>query len=304
MKNRNNKLKSIFAWALGNIVWQLLILFLTNLTYVVVFIKFVKTFSILEIVLITILLLIVIVLVSYNIWKKFSYKSYYYPRKAIKPEFHILHKDVYYEIDEKNNTTYCKQIIKFKVCCDSLKRIESSFLWTGSDTPNLPQKCENDEWISEIIAPTVSQEMQEKYPGVWIPYYINFFSPIKKGTTKTISYEWRFSSLPKKSFLSMSTYEPTKKLTFELIGNTDYFSNDSFRVSEKRSPIMDYHIKNFYKKDNKKDENGVDILQDLPKNNDTNLKLLSENGKKHIKVTLESVKRFRTYVFDWSSHLD
>lgn len=302
--NFKNKVISLFKWIIGNIIWQLLVLIISNASYIYILAKYFNKLSILDIILLTVLLITVIIFFILTLWKKTSFKSYYYPRKTIKPDYYILHKNVYYEIDENTQTTYCKQILTFKVTCDKLNYLESHFLWTGSDTPNLPHKCPGDQLISDIT-PVNFQQAQERYPGVWIPYHINFFNPLKKGTVKTISYEWRFSSLQKKSFLSISTYEPTKKITVELTGNSTYFLNNSFRVSEKRSPIMEYHIKNFCIIDNKKDKNGATILQDMPESNESNnIVLNEENDKMKIKVTLEKVKRFRTYVFDWSSKLD
>lgn len=207
-----------------------------------------------------------VLVITYLIWRNFSFKSYHYPMRKIKHKYHFVESTIKYQLVRKKGESTNKLLLskRILVCSDSetLDKIDDKFLWTGKVIPQTPTGKKS---ISEI-------HLAKDKVGVWKYLDVHFNRRIQRNQTIELEYSWPpildcKSSSP---FISVNTDIPTKQITFELDLGKEYAFVPVY-LEERRSI------------------DGDDMLSN-------HNYALDENGKIVIKI---SPRRFRYYILFW-----
>ena len=166
---------------------------------------------VLAVILVLVFIFEAVALIARTIWKARSYKSYYYPRADIKADYIILSKEMCYCI-EKDGLHFTRKM-KIRSLVPSLQGIKDKYFWTG-DKKDLPL----------VKGKNVKRIVPGYEIGIWKYNDILFSAPLEKGKEMELTYSWPIMDdyLTSTAFLSTSTEEPTKELTFEIVLGSRY----------------------------------------------------------------------------------
>ncbi len=196
--------------------------------------KFEWNFLWLSIIFAVIIIIQLALFVSYNIWKRKSYKSYYYPKERIPYKYSVNDMCISYELksapgvseDSDPDTLYLSRTVNVTSTLGDLDRISDKYLWTGRSEAKLPEGKNNVRDVSHLRGK----------PGVWKYFEVNFNRKIEKGQSIDLEYAWPPIENCKTSsaFISTITDVPTKKLTFKIDLGTKY-ARKPVHFEERRS---------------------------------------------------------------------
>lgn len=224
-----------------------------------------KSFSILDLIFMGIIIVESAFVIGFAIWRNCSYKSYHYPTLKIRPTYIVKDQVVDYKIKQRTRGKRTKKLhfsntrtIRSRI---NLHTIPGRFFWTGNEKAGLPKKQLGYEF----------NPVENK--GIWTFYEIHLRECLLKGREMEIKSEYPpiddcTSSSP---FVSVTTEEPTKKITFNLeLG--DSIVGDTITFEEYRA-------------------NGSSIPINSEKIN------LDKNGS--VTYVIDKPKRFRYYILSW-----
>ncbi|MDO4303333.1 MAG: hypothetical protein Q4D94_05405, partial [Bacillota bacterium] len=160
-----------------------------------------------------------------------SYKSYYYPYSKIKTNYNVISKTIYYQVNERNELAFGRTMV-IKSNIDNLDSIFDKFIWTGTSAAKVPNPRLHIQEIKEC-----------NKIGIWKYFQIFLDSPISKGDTLEIRYEWPtiYNCNSSSPFFSTSTEEPTKEVNMILKLGKRYSDREiileEYRAIEGDNPI-------------------------------------------------------------------
>ena len=168
----------------------------------------------------------------YLLWRKQSYKSYYYSPRKIDYKYTVENNVINYAVNRtvKSNREFfdldLSREIVVRSNTETLDRINDKFLWTGNSEANLPKGEENVRTI---------QKIKDK-PGVWKYFEVIFNRRIQKGDEIKLNYKWPTIKKCRSSspFISTITDVPTKNLVFNIDLGKSYAGTKIY-IEERRS---------------------------------------------------------------------
>lgn len=224
-----------------------------------------KSMSVLDIIVVALLFCTYIILLCRTIWNKKSCKSYRYPRKFLRTSsnYEVLEKTISYSRSENDTLNYSRRM-RIKCLSNRLVSILDKYIWTGS--------AGNTFTIKKVEG--VSKIKNESRIGIWQYFEIELQNHMMKNDERVVAYRW--PEIPNCSnsspFFSVSTDEPTKKLSLKLNLGKKY-ANQKIICEEFRAIESDFCISS---KEEKLDDNGS------------------------FNWIIPNVKRFRHYRIRWS----
>lgn len=193
------------------------------------------------------------------IWKRVSYKSYYYPKQRVPYKYSVESLTVNYTLNERtenSQTVYDLDLsrdVTVRANVSELDRISDKYLWTGASEAKLPVKVNKVRSI---------QKLEDK-PGVWKYFEVIFTNKIECNDVIDVSYKWPTIKDCKTAspFISTLSDVPTKKITFKINLGHDY-AGKPIHLEERRSIDGDNMLSH---KDYQLDSNGCIEISVSPK---------------------------------------
>ena len=188
------------------------------------------SFSALELSLMGLLASLVVALLVWAVYRRVSYRVATYPR--MRPHYEILEKEITYKIDADGLLHFSRKI-KLKALIDNVDSYIDRYVWTGGDA-RLPEPGPGAASITELLE-----------AGIWRFYSTRLPHPLRKGKEHELQIhwpplaDWRTS----KPFVSTSTEEPTRRLTFKVEIPLQHLREDDFLAEEMRGIESIYPFK-------------------------------------------------------------
>lgn len=211
--------------------------------------------------------LVITILIIRKINMRKSFRSYYYPKKQIRPTYIIEKIVLNYTVTRRKELNY-SNVITIRALNDAFDRFTKKFLWTGLSPANIPKlsDCEN---INNVYP---APNARNSSPWSLFQVVIN---PINKNQIHQCTLRWptiKHCTMGKTSYLSYSTDEPTKEIVFNIDLGQAYAAR-RIKVGEYQSmgslnPLIGQTYEDY----------------------------LDANGRKTITI---KAKRFRYYLVDW-----
>jgi hypothetical protein len=158
--------------------------------------------------LLTLLLAVALLLVIFlfgliEVARRRSSRFAWYPR--VKFHFEVINKKIIYRIDEKGDLRYSRRLI-VRALQDNLDGFTDRFVWTGGacDAPT------GGTGVTSVETRLVA--------GIWTFFHVNFDRTLRRGEEHEFEIIWPALRNWKNAspFVSTSTDEPTRSLTFEV----------------------------------------------------------------------------------------